>query len=131
MTITPAKATEQPATRAWKSFLQQPPREKRDQDWPHVDEHRRRARIHSLLGLVQGQVVEPEPEDAADDDARPLAATGQPASLKEDEDAEQGASDREPPQAQRARRQVLACRPDPHEGGRPQDHGDDRCDEGT
>ena len=38
-------------------------------------------------------------------------ATRRPASLKQDEDAEQGASDREPPEAQRAGREAsLAAR---------------------
>jgi hypothetical protein len=89
--------------RAREALSEQEAGKQRDEDRADVHEHRRRARIHSLLGLVQGQVVEPEPEDAADDDARPVAATRKPATLKEDEDAEQSASDREPAEAERPR----------------------------
>ena len=112
------------------ALAEEEPGQERDQDRADVDEHRRRAGIHTLLGLVENGVVEPEPEHAARHEQRKLRATRPASSAGERERAEQKASDGEPAQAQRAGRQVLPRGTDADEGRRPEDDRDEGGEEG-
>ena len=60
--------------RARKSLAEQDPGEQRDQDRADVDEHGRRAGVDPPLGLVEGDAVDPEPQQAEDHDRGDVAA---------------------------------------------------------
>jgi hypothetical protein len=113
--------------RAGEALAQQPAGEQRDQDRADVDEHRGRAGIHSPLGLVQRDVVDPEPQHAAHHQPRQIAPRRQRFAADEHDDPEDHAADQQPPERQRAPGQLLTGRPDPDERARPQQ---DRHDAG-
>ena len=109
--------------------MQKHAREDRDQDRPDVHEHRRGSGVDPLLSGVERDVVQAEPEDAADRDARQLAAAGHRRAAHEDEDPEGGAPHEEPPERERSRRELAVGEPDRDERRRPQaDHHRDRAD---
>jgi hypothetical protein len=89
--------------------------EQRDQDRPCVDEHRRGARIDLPLGAVEDDVVEPEPEHAAEGEQRQVAPRGQRLAPHEHEHAECGARDEQPAERERPGREVVARRADADE----------------
>src|SRR6185312_2670224 len=76
--------------------------------------------------LVERDVVDAEPQDADDHQARQVGARGQRGALGEGQDAERGGADQQPRQAQRAGRQVAAGGADPDERRGPADDGGQR-----
>ena len=80
--------------RAREALAEQQPGEQREDQRPDVDQHRGGAGVDPLLGGVERDVVDAEPEQAADEQQRPVAP-GRPAAAAAD---------------QRRRRRAPGCR---------------------
>ena len=101
-----------------------------DEDGADVDEHGGRAGVEAPFGLVERDVVGTEPEQAADEDGRNVAAGGQALAADADERSEDGAAHEQPAERQGTGGQVLPGGADPHEGGGPQYDRHERGAEG-
>jgi len=98
----------------------------RDQDGADVDEHRRRAGVDAALGRVEGNVVDAEPGDAADQQPWPVLSARPVRRSCRQHRAQHQAADQQPAERQRAGREVVAEVADRHEGGGPEDDGHER-----
>ncbi len=89
--------------------------QQRDQDRADVDEHCRGAGVDPLLGRIQQDAVDAEPEQAAERDQRQVAGGWKRFLPGEDEQAEEDCCDRETSEREPARGEVVAGRADPDE----------------
>jgi hypothetical protein len=112
------------------SLPQGDPGKEGDEDGAEVDKHRGRPRIDASLCLVQGDVVQREPEDAAERNRRQVAKPRQPLTPYDDEQSERDAGDPQPPERESLRRELPRRRADGDERGRPQRDGDERSGRG-
>jgi hypothetical protein len=104
--------------------------QERDQKRAEVDEHGRGPRVDAPFRLVQRDVVEREPEHAAEGDRGHVMRCGQRLAPQCDEHAESDARDREPPERKRFGRQLARSGADGDECGRPERDGDQSRREG-
>ena len=121
-------ATEHEAAR--EALTEQRPCEDRDQDRPDVDEHRRGAGVDPALGLVEGDVVDAEPGQAADEQGHHVAARGTGDSPRQRGCSEHDGADEQAAERERSRRELAAGAADADERARPEPDRDQRGAEG-
>jgi hypothetical protein len=113
--------------RLWKAFVEEQPREHRDQHRSHGDEHRRRAGIDVALAGVQCDVVRAEPEQPAGEERGPGRAQGcsvrQSLAAKHAERRERDQGDEQAAERERARGEASPRGADADERRRPEEHG--------
>ena len=93
-----------------------------DEDRPDVDQQRGDAGIERVLGGVQRDVVDGEPQDPAEDDSAPRPPRRQRLAPDQHQQPQGEAADQEPAERERAGLKAAPGVADPDERRGPQDH---------
>ena len=85
---------------AGEPLVKEEPSEYRDEDRADVHQHGRGSGVDPTFGLIECDVVDAEPQDAAGSDPGPCGTRRHPLTSRHDEDAEEEAADAQPGQRQ-------------------------------